>query len=282
MPSRHPAGSGKNYSFGLIQSAAEEVRTDPSYAFDNQHRPDGSGLVVQLTLSGVAYFREDGRKVLVKPEYAMLFGHDESTAYGYPPEAREPYRHIYVEFSDCPAQRTIFNRIREDFGAIVHVPERSEARDLIDEIVKRFSTGHFADRYQESELLYRLLVAIYRQQIEGTKITDPIEFGFHMIRNRFRKSSNIKEISQQCGVTREYFTREFQRRYHLAPSQLLKQLRLEHAELLLKTTKMPVGDVSAASGFSDQSTFARLFKKRIGCSPDAFRRRRAIAAGAAG
>jgi len=279
MLPRTPTSSRKSYSFGLIQSAAEEVRHDPSYCFDNKHRPDGSGLVVQLTISGTAYFQQNSGKVLVKPEYAMLFSHDEPTAYGYPPEAKEAYRHLYVEFTDCPAQRTIFTRIREDFGAIVHMPEKSEARDLLDEIVHRFRTGHFADRYQESELLYRLLIAIYRQQIEGTRITDPIEFGMYMIRNRFRKNSNIKEISRLCGVTREYFTREFQRRYRLAPSQLLKQLRLEHAELMLKTTKIPVGDVSAASGFSDHSTFARLFKKRKGCSPEIFRRRRSRGTG---
>jgi hypothetical protein len=28
------------YSFGLIQPAAEEVRTDTSFFFDNRHRPD--------------------------------------------------------------------------------------------------------------------------------------------------------------------------------------------------------------------------------------------------
>lgn len=44
------------HTFGIIQIAAEEVRTDPTYFFDNQNRPDGSGLVVQLTIEGAAFF----------------------------------------------------------------------------------------------------------------------------------------------------------------------------------------------------------------------------------
>jgi AraC-like DNA-binding protein len=259
------------YAFGLIQSAAEEVRTDSSYFFDNRHRPDGSGLVVQLTLEGAAFFGQGPQRRLVKPGNAMIFSHDEDSSYGYPPEAKQNYRHLYVEFTDCNALRTIFNKIRDDFGAIVSVPDKSEGRDLLNEIVERFRTGHFTDRYQESELLYRLLIAIYRQQIEGTRNADPIEFGHHLIRNRFRKDSNLKEIAQLCGVSREYFSREFHSRYGGAPGQMLKQLRLEHAKLLLTTTRIPVADISAASGFANLGTFGRLFKRRFGRSPGEFR-----------
>ncbi len=260
------------YAFGLIQAAAEETRMDPSYCFDNRHRPDGSGLVVQLTLSGASFFQEKEDRILVSPEFAMVFSHDEDSLYGFPPESNESYRHLYVEFTDCPALRSIFDKIREDFGAVVNIPEKSDARDLLNEIVERFRTGHFTDRYQESELLYRLLIAIYRQQVEGTRTADPIEFGHHLIRNRFRKDSNLKEIAELCGVTREYFSREFHSRYGGAPGQMLKQLRLEHAKLLLKTTRIPVSDISLASGFANLGTFGRLFKRWVGRSPGDFRR----------
>lgn len=260
-------------SFGSIQSAAEETRDDPSYAFDNMYRPDGrSGLVVQLTLAGVAYFADQEKRRLVGPHQAMLFSHCEATSYGYPPDAREPYRHKYVEFSDCPVLRAIFGKIRSDFGSIVQLPEGSDARDILSEIVDRFLTGHFADRYQESELLYRLLVAVYRQQVEGTRISDPIEFGHHLILNRFRKVSNIKEIACLCGISREHFTREFTHRYGRSPSEMLKELRLEHADLLLKTTRIPVIDVAAACGFANQTSFTRIYRRQFGRSPGLFRR----------
>lgn len=265
------AGRLAENTFGVIQVAAEETRVGASYYFHNRHRPDGAGLVVQLTVSGAAFFEDRTGRRLVLPDHAMLFSHAEDTAYGYPPQATEPYVQRYIEMSDCAVLRQVFDRITHDFGAIVYLPEKTEARDLFNEIVERFRIGHFRDRYEESELLYRMLIAMYRQQVDGTRIQDPIEFGHHFICNRFRNASNLKEIAQLCGVTREYFAREFRRRYARTPGQLLKRLRLEHAELLLKTTSMPVVDVSAASGFASMNTFGRIFKRHHRQSPSDFR-----------
>lgn len=265
------AGRLGAHTFGFIQVAAEETRTGASYYFHNRHRPDGSGLVVQLTVSGAAFFEDGAGRRLVVPDQAMLFSHAEDSAYGYPPQATEPYVQRYIEMADCQALRNVFDRITEDFGAIVTLPEKTEARDLFNEIVERFRIGRFRDRYEESELLYRMLIAIYRQQVDGTRIQDPIEFGHHFIRHRFRDAANLKEIAQRCGVTREYFAREFRRRYRQTPGQLLKRLRLEHAELLLKATSMPVVDISAACGFSSMNTFGRTFKRHHRRSPSDFR-----------
>lgn len=259
------------YTFGIVQIAAEEVRTDPSYTFNNQDRPDGSGLVVQLTLEGAVFFRDASGERQVSLNHAMLFSHEEPSVYGYPPDATEPYRHQYIEFTDCQTLRTVFAEIMRCYGAIVSIPENSLARGLFNEIMERFRTGAFEDRYHESELLYRLLISIYREQIECTRGYDPIEFGYHYILNRFRYASNLKSIAAACGVSREYFTREFKCRYKRSPGDFLKELRLRHAESLLRTTIMAVEDISVASGFGSANSFIRRFKQFHGVSPGAYR-----------
>jgi AraC-like DNA-binding protein len=261
---------GEN-SFGIIQVAAEEIRTDASYYFHNRHRPDGAGLAVQLTVKGAAFFENHQGRRLVQPDYAMMFSHSEDSEYGFPSGAAEPYCQQYIEMTDCDALRNVFDRITQDFGSVVYLPEKSEARDLFNEIVERFRIGRFRDRYEEAEILFRMLIAIYRQQVDGTRVQDPIEFGHHFICSRFRNASNLKEIAQLCGITREYFTRGFRRRYKKTPGQMLKRLRLEHAELLLKTTRMPVVDIAAASGFANLNTFGRFFKKNYRLSPSEYR-----------
>lgn len=259
------------YTFGIVQIAAEEVRTDPSYYFDNQNRPDGSGLVVQLTIGGAAFFRDAAGERLVPRDHAMLFSHEEASVYGYPPDASEPYRHQYIEFSDCLTLRTVFEELMREFGAIVNIPENSRARGIFNEILERFRTGAFEDRYHESDLLYRLLISIYREQIERTRGRDPIEFGYHYILNRFRYASNLKGVAAACGVSREYFAREFKRRYRQSPGGFLKGLRIRHAESLLRTTSMPVEEIAVASGFAAVNAFIRRFKQCFGVSPGAFR-----------
>lgn len=263
----------REYIFGTVQVANEQVWNSASYFFNNKRRPDGSGLVVQLTLSGAAFFRDEKGERLVEKEQAMLFSHDEETEYGYPPDSTEPYRQQYVEFTDCEILRTVFDRLRRDFGSLVAIPENSVARGIFNEILERFRTGEFHDRYHESELLYRLLISIYRDQVEGTRARDPIEFGYNYILNRFRYASNVKQIAAACGITREYFAREFKLRYRESPGALLKRLRIEHAQSLLTTTNMPVEEIAGASGFSASNAFGRRFKQQFGVTPGAFRER---------
>ncbi len=222
-------------------------------------------------MEGSAFFRDASGERLVTKNHAMLFSHEEPSVYGFPPNESEPYRHQYIEFTDCETLRTVFSEIMSRYGAIVSIPENSLARGIFNEIMERFRTGSFDDRYHESELLYRLLISIYREQVERTRGHDPIEFGYHYILNRFRYASNLKSIAAACGVSREYFTREFTHRYECSPGVFLKELRLRHAESLLRTTIMAIEDIAVASGFAGSNSFIRLFKQFHGMSPGAYR-----------
>ena len=55
-------------------------------------------------------------------------------------------------------------------------------------------------------------------------------------------------------------------------ADFIRDCRLEHACILLKTTDMKVADVAAASGFSRPTTFNHDFKTRFNLSPTEYRR----------
>ena len=55
-------------------------------------------------------------------------------------------------------------------------------------------------------------------------------------------------------------------------ADFIRDCRLEHACILLKTTDMKVTDVAAASGFSRATTFNHDFKARFNLSPTEYRR----------
>ena len=56
-------------------------------------------------------------------------------------------------------------------------------------------------------------------------------------------------------------------------ADFIRDCRLEHACVLLKTTDMKVTDVAAASGFSRPTTFNHDFKARFNLSPTEYRRK---------
>jgi AraC-like DNA-binding protein len=261
--------------FATIDCAAEEIRRDASYCFDNARRSDSNRLIIQRTLRGAAFFENERRRWLVGAGWAMLFTHRERSRYGYPPTATEPYRQRFLAISPGSSVVVLFQRLRDDFGPVVRMPEESEARSLFDEIFRRYGARSFRDRFHESELVYRLFVALYREQVEGRRASDPTEFAFHVLHNSFRSDISLKTVAQRAGVTREHLIRTFSKRYRESPGAMLRRLRLEHACAMLTATEMPVGEVAAASGFTSANAFCRAFRRVQGTTPGAWRRKEA-------
>lgn len=84
---------------------------------------------------------------------------------------------------------------------------------------------------------------------------------------------SIKAAAAHCGLSQTYFVRAFKTSFHMTPHQWLTRMRLERAKTLLKDTDLPIAQVAAFSGFSDNSYFTRVFAARVGVSPSQFRRR---------
>jgi AraC-like DNA-binding protein len=257
--------------FSRVLAGAEE-RQGAGYFWDNASRAAADQLVLQLTMEGEAFFEDRHGREMAPAGSAMLFSHRENSRYGYPPGARAPYRLRYLLFTEG-GLRMLFDRLRADFGSVVRIPPEGEAMACFEEIYTLFRKRTFRDRFQESELLDRLLIALYREQVLATGSEDPIEFGSHYLRNHFRTPISVKIVSGKCGVSREHFIREFGRRHGESPGAMLRRLRLEHAKVMLSVTEMAVQEVALACGFADINTFCRAFKSRTGQTPGGFRRK---------
>lgn len=252
----------KSDVFSHVRGAGEELRHSPQYRFENTKRKTAASFVIQRTMEGAAYFADASGRRLVGPGQAMLFTHSEPSSYGYPPESAEPYRLRFLCF--CPGDlKPLFDLLRRDFGAVVQMKDNGESTALFEEITLRYRLRKFRDRLEEAELLHRLLIAVYREQMHEAQSTDPVEFGYHYMRNHFRSHINLKGVAQKCGISREHFIRRFTRRYRESPGAMLRRLRLEHARLMLLTTRLSVQEVAIASGFASSNTFGRAYRSRF-------------------
>lgn len=84
----------------------------------------------------------------------------------------------------------------------------------------------------------------------------------------------IADIADACGVSRGHFIRGFRIATGVTPYHWLLRQRMARARDLLVQTRMPIADVAAACGFSDQSHMTRVFTRLSGTTPGAWRRRR--------
>ena len=84
-------------------------------------------------------------------------------------------------------------------------------------------------------------------------------------------SLSITQLASEFAMSESTFRRQLKRLTGLSPVKYIQELRLTEARQLLESkTHKSVAKVAEKVGYSDGSTFARLFKKRFGKLPSEY------------
>lgn len=89
--------------------------------------------------------------------------------------------------------------------------------------------------------------------------------------DNFMDDISLKEIADHCCISVFHFSRVFKSFTSYSPHQYLLNLRLKHAEMLLKNTKLPVTDICFSSGFNSLEYFSAAFGQKYKYAPSRFR-----------
>jgi AraC family transcriptional regulator len=88
--------------------------------------------------------------------------------------------------------------------------------------------------------------------------------------NNIGESFTLSDLASAAGVSRFHFSRLFRVSTCESPMRYLFRLRIERAIEMLERSDHKVCEVAAILGFSDQSHFARTFRRITGVSPKMF------------
>ena len=94
------------------------------------------------------------------------------------------------------------------------------------------------------------------------------------LRENFREPITLSQAAEAVQLSPGYLGRIFRSELRSSFSRYLQRLRIQEAKRLLKSSSMPVGDVGAASGFSDHSYFSQVFRRETGVTPREYRQKR--------
>lgn len=83
----------------------------------------------------------------------------------------------------------------------------------------------------------------------------------------------VEQMVRRSGLSPRTFARRFRAATGYAPIDYVQALRIEEAKQALERDLRPVEEIAAAVGYSDPASFRRLFKKRVGLTPAAYRRK---------
>lgn len=76
-----------------------------------------------------------------------------------------------------------------------------------------------------------------------------------------------------ANVSQEHLTRSLVKYYHITPSRLIGQLRMEWATRMLRESGLPITTIALQCGYNSISYFNRTFKALYKDTPSGYRRR---------
>ncbi|MFM7137728.1 MAG: helix-turn-helix domain-containing protein, partial [Planctomycetota bacterium] len=89
----------------------------------------------------------------------------------------------------------------------------------------------------------------------------------------YQGAVSMAEMARLAGLSATHFNRRFRQLVRMTPTAYLRAVRVQRARTLLVTTKQPLVEIAALTGFTDQSHFTKRFRQTTGLTPDAYRKR---------
>jgi len=94
----------------------------------------------------------------------------------------------------------------------------------------------------------------------------------NFIREHRSEPIRIPEIVQVSGVSRTLLQRRFQNTLQRTPLEEVHRQKIELATELLRNTIFNMDEIAEKCGLSDQAQFTKLFRKKTGMTPSAYRK----------
>ncbi|MBN2222085.1 MAG: AraC family transcriptional regulator [Vallitaleaceae bacterium] len=103
--------------------------------------------------------------------------------------------------------------------------------------------------------------------------TDKLSEIFIYMHAHFAEIESIQDIASNFYLSPNYLSRLFKKESGLTVMEYLMQIRLAQACYLLSKSDTKIKDIATSCGFKDTDYFFRIFKKKKGLTPKAFRAR---------
>lgn len=94
------------------------------------------------------------------------------------------------------------------------------------------------------------------------------------VEQRMDRTIAVAELAEAAGLSESWFAHAFKNTTGQSPHRWQIQQRISAATALMQTNPaLPLAEIAAATGFSDQAHFTRAFRAQNGLPPGAWRRR---------
>ena len=163
-----------------------------------------------------------------------------------------------------------FGALREIVSSVFSLLEIARQEALTDQALARASVDRAFLLLQEQIELHQTSA---KGGTRGRGLLDwqARRVGEHIEKN-IGASILVSDLSTLAQLSEAFFSRAFKRTYGKPPHSYVMERRLEQASRHLLNGHASISDIALECGFTDQAHLCKLFRRRMGQSPAAWRR----------
>lgn len=128
------------------------------------------------------------------------------------------------------------------------------------------------DTLQENKMQQKIFEILTEDDPIITNNDKLVKRALEIIKEELQDPSfNVETLVEHLGISRVKCYRIFKEALNQSPSDVITSFRLQKAEILLKTKKLNISEISFECGYNDPKYFGRSFKKYFGKSPKEYK-----------
>ena len=206
---------------------------------------------------------------LLLAEAGLLDGWEATTHWAYCDDMRRSYRRVVVHPGRCLVASGDGQRIVTSGGGTSYLDLGLFliARFLDQDEAIRLARIYLIDWHSIGQLPFSSLTR--SRQAVDRHVAAVQEW----IAGNYTHPAPVAAMVEQSRLPERSFKRRFTQATGLTPLEYVHTLRLEEAKQLLETTDFAIDAVANEVGYEDGSFFRRLFRRKVGLSPHAYRLR---------
>lgn len=254
-------------SLPMPYAVVEQKATSPHYCEDGRVRSNKTAQL-QITTSGVGEIRIKDKVYQLRPGMALLHNLDDSDiCYYYPKNARVPWTSVWIEFDHA---HDIIQEFNDKHGYLCKIPlDKGVAKKLLS-YQNYDGTLQFYSPLEGSKLIMDILAEIvdyFENESKENSQSKIVKDAQKFILENINKEMSIYEIADEIQVSREHLSRVFKTQVGVSLKDYICRHKMRLACDLLIQTNLSCKEIAARLGYSNQSSFSRLFKKTVKMAP---------------
>ena len=234
--------------------------------------------LIKFCVSGEGILEYEGSTYTVRP--GQIFWIDcEKPQYYHTSQEEGAWRVLWVHLygQSCKEYYELF--LSQNNGCAVRDVDSDIAiRSTLETLIALYKNGgnNLQDDIYASGLLTHLMTLCITSssgKTESNRLPEYIINVRSYLNTNYAEQITLEMLSRKFSINKFYIQKLFKRYIGLSPNEYLIQTRLTRAKQLLRTTSLPISQISLDVGISNIGHFIGLFKQHEGITPGGYRQR---------